>query len=252
MKLEFNLSDKDKKLLMLLASLAVLSVAFFLIYLPNINKSNDIKKENNALQTRVNELSSMEAQSADKEAQTKEFEDKTKEIEAKFPAGIYQEDVILMLIDLELAANMDISSVTFLMNEILSAASTDGTTPTTTTVETPAPTATATAETTAPAATAESSATGDSNVLTGYKSTITIAYQTTYAGLKRAIDFINLYPSCMSIGDVTAAFDSTTGNLTGTFNIYIYTLSGTEKGYTIPNIDNIKTGLDNIFGTVEN
>jgi hypothetical protein len=55
----------------------------------------------------------------------------------------------------------------------------------------------------------------------------------------------------MNISDLTAAFDSTTGNLAGTMTIHLYAVNGTGKKYLEPQIAGLDIGTDNIFGTFE-
>ena len=55
----------------------------------------------------------------------------------------------------------------------------------------------------------------------------------------------------MVLNDLTAAYDMSTGNLTGSMSIAMYALNGSPKGYTAPDLDHIKTGTNNIFSTIE-
>ncbi|MDU6265975.1 MAG: hypothetical protein E6600_15880 [Anaerocolumna aminovalerica] len=93
--------------------------------------------------------------------------------------------------------------------------------------------------------------TAEGKGLKGYQSSITINYQTNYGGLKKAIDFINNYHEKMRIQSITAAFDSTTGNLTGTITIDLFMVSGEGQEAELFDIYGIDLGTDNIFGTFE-
>ena len=53
-----------------------------------------------------------------------------------------------------------------------------------------------------------------------------------------------------SISNVTASFDTTTGNLMGTIVIDKFYMTGTTQGYVPPSINDVSVGTDNVFGTV--
>lgn len=55
----------------------------------------------------------------------------------------------------------------------------------------------------------------------------------------------------MRIQSITAAFDSTTGNLTGTITIDLFMVSGEGREAELFDIYGIDLGTDNIFGTFE-
>lgn len=300
MKLELKLTQRDKKLLLVAASLVLFAVSYFLIYQRNINAAQEIKASNEALKSKVQELTLMQDQEGDKKEETKRLRRKTEDMEAGFPVDLSTADIILMLDDMEAEAGMQISSATFTEHQIfytgmasgdgaaLSSQTTDTTantaastsagttantttgtttdkTANTTTGTTTGTTANKTADTTANASAgtsvdttihANGADTGNAavtNKFTGMKSTVSISFKTTYEGLKKAIDFINENSSRMTIGELNTTYDTATGNLTGsmTVNMYMLTGSGVEKTYEPPAMDDIKTGRDNIFGTLK-
>ena len=55
----------------------------------------------------------------------------------------------------------------------------------------------------------------------------------------------------MTLDNVNASYDTSTGNLTGTIIVNIFSMSGTERTYTEPDAGSVAYGTDNIFGTVE-
>jgi hypothetical protein len=110
-----------------------------------------------------------------------------------------------------------------------------------------------TADTTIHVNRADSENAAVSNKFTGMKSTVSISFKTTYEGLKKTIDFVHESSRRMTIGELNTTYDTATGNLTGsmTINMYMLTGSGVEKTYEPPAMDDIKTGRDNIFGTLK-
>ena len=80
---------------------------------------------------------------------------------------------------------------------------------------------------------------------------LSITYRTTYEGFKECMDYINQYEERMNVENVTASYDATTGNLTGTMVINLFAMSGTDNQYQKPEVSGITIGTDNIFGTAE-
>ena len=73
----------------------------------------------------------------------------------------------------------------------------------------------------------------------------------SYSGLKKAVQYIEDYGERMTIDDISVAYDDSTGRLTGTMTLNMYTMTGTPKTYLAPALDNIKLGVANLFGSVE-
>lgn len=230
MNKQINLSERDKKLLLLLFFLLMIAASYFFIYQPTIKKANTINHNNNQLKNQLNELTKMEEQSAANKVKIISFHDKTEKIKAKFPAGLNIEDTIIMVDSLEKASAITISSLGFKMNEVFYPAAVNSSNHGTSD---------------------ETNVSASSNNLTGYKSTITITYKSSYAGLKKAINFINQNPSRMTLDNMTAVYDNSTGNLSGNIAINMFSLADKNKLYVEPFINNISTGRSNIFGTVE-
>lgn len=85
---------------------------------------------------------------------------------------------------------------------------------------------------------------------TGYMIASTISIETTYDGLKHIIDMINKHEDKVRIQTISAAFDNTTGTISGSMSLSFYAIGGNGKEYEAPKIKGIPLGLDNIFGTV--
>ena len=56
----------------------------------------------------------------------------------------------------------------------------------------------------------------------------------------------------MTIDSVNASFDPTTGNLTGTLTVDLFSMTGTSNSYTKPDAGSVAHGTGNLFGTIEN
>lgn len=240
MKNKINISDKDKRTLLLLFSVIILAISYFFVYTKYNEKTKEIREVNINLSVKMNELKNMEAQKDEKLQLCKELELEINNILKEFPADITPEKNIVFINQLEELADMEVSVIGFhekelyfdlnaqgevvVTDESLEETSTNSELVATTTIE---------------------------DNIQGYKSTLSISFITTYAGLEKCIDFINDYDEKMSIEQVNTSYDSSTGNLSGTMDIVVYSVVSDYNSYEDPVIDSIKIGTDNIFGTVE-
>ena len=80
---------------------------------------------------------------------------------------------------------------------------------------------------------------------------ISISYQTSYDGFKEIVDYICTNKNRMTISDFSLAYDATSGLLSATTSVNMYSVTGTDKEYTQQNLSGVGTGTDNIFGTLE-
>lgn len=259
----FNqITDRDLKLLFVLISIILLAISYFFGCRNFVDKTNTIKAENQTLQAEVDELTEMWTHEAEKKMEIAQYNEVIQTIYDKFPGAMTEEKSIDILTDLEEAADMSTSAVTFTINDqFYSEAELEGeetTTDTAATTDTTSTTdSTSTAEATAAAEEASTtditentnSTTADGGVV-GYKTTLVVEFTTNYDGLKNAIDFVKDYEDKMSIDTITVEFDTETGNLKGTMNLCMYALDGIGADYVEPKIDDLKTGLKDIFGSV--
>ena len=65
------------------------------------------------------------------------------------------------------------------------------------------------------------------------------------------LSFIAEYTERMNVSTLSATFSSETGYLTGSANINLYSIAGTDKEYVSPVIGGVNIGTENIFGTIE-
>lgn len=59
------MSTRDKKLLIILAGVAILALTYFLIFIPQSNKRDSLKSENMNLKSQYNQLSALAAKADD-------------------------------------------------------------------------------------------------------------------------------------------------------------------------------------------
>lgn len=77
--------------------------------------------------------------------------------------------------------------------------------------------------------------------------TLTVSYSCNYEQLKKLIDFINVYPERMNIESISISYDSETSDLSGSLVLNLFAVTGTDRVYEEPTIDDIRLGEDNIF-----
>lgn len=231
-----SISDRDKKVLYIVAGIAILALAYFLGFQKIMESKNTIVQENIKLSDEVKKLVAMVADKATVEKATQDFKDETEKIVAKYPPEVRTQDAIYQLDQLEQnIENLVLKTESFTMNQVFFAngALTEGE------VQDVA---------VAPAGGTEA-ASGETSAgpVTGYKSTIMTNYTTTYKHLKEIIDFINNNPNRMAISSITVNQGEGAKELVCNMEMNMYAVSGTEKEYTAPAINQIKMGKEKLF-----
>ncbi|RHS61137.1 hypothetical protein DW958_15475 [Ruminococcus sp. AM46-18] len=84
-----------------------------------------------------------------------------------------------------------------------------------------------------------------------YRTQDSMQFTGTYASLKDMVDYLADQSGRMTLDNVNASFDSSTGNLTGSITVNLFSMAGTGKTYTEPDAGSVAYGTDNIFGTIE-
>lgn len=213
------MNDKQLRLILLLV-VAIIVVGSYRFGYANVNEKKEIVEASNVeLETRLKELNAKVLQKEEMEVQEAIYKDKIAEILDQYGAGNTPEKSIMFLKSLSEEAGMEISSISF--------------------------------GTETPILSTNNIKTTDGLGIIAYTSDLVITYKTTYQGLKDAMTFINQYEERMTVDAITATYDSSTGNLSGTMTIKLYSIIGTDKRYEAPEVSGIKLGTDNIFGTSE-
>ncbi len=250
-----KLSQKEKNLIFLLSIMIILIVSYRFGFVSLNDKADALYKENIELNTK---LADLQQKAANKKIYIEETKQMTKEVDtmlAHLGSSISQEKSTMYITELEEYAKMNVSAITFGdITEVYSSNkatnSEEGNSETDATANENESTDNVTEENGTQAEQSED-VTEEQAKYKGYKSNITINYQTNYAGLKSAIDYINQYKEKMRIQSLTAAFDNTTGNLTGTISIDIFALLGEGRMIEPVDVYGVSIGTDNIFGTFE-
>lgn len=230
-----KLSQKEKNLIFMLITIVILVASYRLGFVRLSDLADTLYSENMEMSVKLKDL---QEKTADKEKYTEEIARMTEEMDFMLnhlSTSMSQEKSTSLIIDLEKYSKISVNAISFgEAREIFSSSKTGETQ----------------GEASAETEKVEKEE-KEEKELKGYQSNITINYQANYAGLKAAIDYINQYKEKMRIESLTAAFDNTTGNLTGTLSFDIFALLGEERIAEPVVIGEVKIGTDNIFGTFE-
>jgi len=234
-----KLSEREKNLLFFLLIFIILFCSYQFGYMKFTEKADAISSENLELSVKLNDLKQKDVAKEKYIEETNKMIADAQDMSNHLATSMTQDKNTIFVTKLEKEAEMIVSAISFDdITQIYDSNHGMNNTTDQTANETYNVSDTADME-------------AEGNHLKGYQSSITINYQTNYGGLKKAIDFINNYYEKMRIQSITAAFDNTTGNLTGTIIIDLFMLLGEGREAEPFDIHGIDIGTDNIFGTFE-
>ena len=258
------MSTRDKKILIILAGVAILALTYFLIFVPQSNKRDSLKSENMNLKSQYNQLSALAAKADDYTEKTKDMSDAMQQVYDNFPSYLQIENGIMDAVAIEKSTNTNITELTvgsptaIDVNNPTGDAGTDSSSGSSTDSST---TDSGNADSSQAADSSSSqSQTGDGSTSTGSaKSTVTgyqlydvstvMAFKTEYHGLKAMLGEVIGSSQKKTISTLNVSFDDSTGKLTGEMLVDSYFLYGLDKPYEAPYIPTVPHGTDNLFGT---
>lgn len=221
-----NFSNRDKKLLLILAGIVMVALSYFMVFSPKSTEYSALQTQTANLETQLNKLKDLEANRAQYEKDIQSMSNDIKNLTEEFPADTKDEDGIFFGYNMETNAVNDVhySSIALGNPEVV--------------VVTTVPT--------------EGTATSNTvSEYTMFRTRNSYVYKASYEGLKNSILAINDSTDKVTIQSMNASFDSETGLLMGTFDLNFFTMVGTEREYTAPALPHIEISTDNIFGTAE-
>lgn len=213
--MKLKISNRDKKLLMYLAAILIPVLIFVFVFTKVSDAANVLKTENDTLSLKVSELERLTDQKDYYEEEIETMKTRKAEIIKEFPAEVLAEDQIVFARDLSSRSGMVINQVGFGEQEMFSEIYDEAT------------------------------------FMTALRVPTGLSFQVSYDGLKTALQYIINNTNCVTIHDISLAYDNSTGNLTGTMNLNMYAIAGTDKTYTGPSIPGVPTGTPNIFQTIQ-
>ncbi len=226
-----KISDRDKKLLFIVAGIVVLALAYFLGFQKMMETKNTLVEENIQLEQEVQKLMGMVAKKAQVEEETQQCRTDVEKILVNYPLELRTQDAIYQLDLMEQAVKgLELKTESFTMNQpffangaLIDSAVQDVT------------------ETTS-----DTAGTGNA-MLAGYCSDVTATCETDYKSLKQIIEFINSSTNRMTIETIAATRGEGKKELTCSIGINMYSVTGTEKEYRDPNVTSSQVGKEDLF-----
>ena len=247
-----TISEKDKYLLTGLLGVLFLIIAWFFIVSPLREKTDSIKMENIQLKSTAETYQAVYSRKEEYEQGVLTLQDTQQTIIDKYPVNISREDEIMFLANLENYFPEDVAVESITMSDVeevvpestmndaaIIAENTDAT---------ENEQAEQAADTTAPA----TDGTDVQDVLPHlYKMPVNFSFRCTYAGAKDMIAYLYQQGDTKSIENISLAFDTESGNLTGSMDLNLFYLLGIDKDYQSITIPAMPKGVSDIFHTVK-
>lgn len=248
-----KVSKRD--VLLLLGFLGILAAvcSYFFVCQPTMDKTKALVEENKQLEARIADLQNKSDNRDTYESQTAQMQREMEEIYQLFPVDVREENAVLLAINQELLAPMEVGSIT--IDALLEVP----------VVETPSeemPDATyeideveeiEDATGTQDAPTPETGDTQDGSGMNPFHlmyRRATLNYEVSYEGLKRSVKNICMQTDRMVIDNLSVVYDEQTGLLKGSTTVNMFCVPGQEgKEYEEPDFGGVLLGTDNIFGT---
>lgn len=82
----------------------------------------------------------------------------------------------------------------------------------------------------------------------GYRTVISMSYEAEYAEWENLIDYINNYSSKNTIDTISMAYNESTDTVSGTITVSMYSVEGSDRNFTETKFSTT-TGTDNIFSS---
>ena len=223
------MKDSDKKILMVLAAIAILVLTIVFVVRPKNESIKGLKAEAQQLQDRYDDLCEKENHKDEFIAETKEFNEKFDEIVADYPADLNQETTVMFMKGVE--EENDFINDAFSMPEdtafyVLGEGSVDN---------------------------PEEVASGEEGEDAPYvcsSNAYSVTYNGTYEGLKDYLDYIANYKYRMAISSFNISYDAEAetdmDECSGSVVLNAYSISGPGREPDVPSVS-VSEGKSNIF-----
>lgn len=267
-KLNVKLTGKQAGIIVCIAAAAAALLVYFFYFSPLLDTNDSSEQENVSMQTELDNLLKMKNEEDSYNSKTKDINDKIEGMLESLPSGIKAEDEILYAESLESGCGISVTNVGVDVPALVYS------------MEDGASSGSGTAASTAGTASADSSGTTESDAATAssgdgtvkgtvptigttedtektsytgtlYETPLSVTFTANYDGFKKMLDSITSNSDIQSIESLSAAYDTGTGNITGTVVIDQYYLTDTDRAYNPPSITGVTSGTKNIFGSME-
>ena len=262
-----NISMRDKKLLLMFSGVAVFGLGWFFGYRPQMEEAANIEAANKPLEERLSNLLELAGNRDFYISETENAQNKINEYVAKFPSDVKEENGIVLAQNIENSLGMQISNVGIATKEFV--ASIDGSTEEEIAEQNETMSEQANSQTreqideiegtdskaaeelqnASDIAAAQADSTSQTPVL--YRTQDTLEFTGTYANLKDVVAYLAAQRGRLTIDNMNASYDTSTGYLTGSIVVNMFSMTGTGNIYTEPDAGQVAYGTSNLFGTLE-
>lgn len=262
-----NISMRDKKLLLMFSGVAVFGLGWFFGYRPQMEEAANIEAANKPLEERLSNLLELAGNRDFYISETENAQNKINEYVAKFPSDVKEENGIVLAQNIENSLGMQISNVGIATKEFV--ASIDGSTEEEIAEQNETMSEQANSQTreqideiegtdskaaeelqnASDIAAAQADSTSQTPVL--YRTQDTLEFTGTYANLKDVVAYLAEQTGRLTIDNMNASYDTSTGYLTGSIVVNMFSMTGNGNTYTEPDAGQVAYGTSNLFGTLE-
>lgn len=262
-----NISMRDKKLLLMFSGVAVFGLGWFFGYRPQMEEAANIEAANKPLEERLSNLLELAGNRDFYISETENAQNKINEYVSKFPSDVKEENGIVLAQNIENSLGMQISNVGIATKEFV--ASIDGSTEEEIAEQNETMSEQANSQTreqideiegtdskaaeelqnASDIAAAQADSTSQTPVL--YRTQDTLEFTGTYANLKDVVAYLAEQTGRLTVDNMNASYDTSTGYLTGSIVVNMFSMTGTGNSYTEPDAGQVAYGTSNLFGTLE-
>ena len=262
-----NISMRDKKLLLMFSGVAVFGLGWFFGYRPQMEEAANIEAANKPLEERLSNLLELAGNRDFYISETENAQNKINEYVSKFPSDVKEENGIVLAQNIENSLGMQISNVGIATKEFV--ASIDGSTEEEIAEQNETMSEQANSQTreqideiegtdskaaeelqnAADITAALADSTSQTPVL--YRTQDTLEFTGTYANLKDVVAYLAEQTGRLTVDNMNASYDTSTGYLTGSIVVNMFSMTGTGNIYTEPDAGQVAYGTSNLFGTLE-
>lgn len=262
-----NISMRDKKLLLMFSGVAVFGLGWFFGYRPQMEEAANIEAANKPLEERLSNLLELAGNRDFYISETENAQNKINEYVSKFPSDAKEENGIVLAQNIENSLGMQISNVGIATKEFV--ASIDGSTEEEIAEQNETMSEQANSQTreqideiegtdskaaeelqnASDIAAAQADSTSQTPVL--YRTQDTLEFTGTYANLKDVVAYLAEQTGRLTVDNMNASYDTSTGYLTGSIVVNMFSMTGTGNTYTEPDAGQVAYGTSNLFGTLE-
>lgn len=246
--MKIHLSKKDQSLLIGLAGIIILAVAWLLIYNPLNEKTNKIEMGNIELKAKSDLYQSINANLSQYEQDIDDMKEDIAAISNQYPVHISREDEIMFLANMEnmYSADLVVENITMSVVEEIIVENKE-------TADTAVLPDTAVESTESPETSVENAEEVQSIPVTEvhlYKQPVNYTFRCTYKGVKEMIQYLFAQTNKKEIEGMSLAFDSETGNLMGALDLNQFYMVGIDKDYQSIKVPALPKGVKDVFHTI--